>query len=162
MGSKAASGALKAMKPSFPLLVLALLASLGLTGRSWAQDAATPEQAKAMALAAEEFLEKSGPETAFAEFSSPDGRFRDGELYVFVVDAEGVTRAHGADPSQIGRNVLGVTDIDGVPFIRRMLAIKEEGWVDYKYVNPVTKRVQPKSAYVVHRGDYWIGVGAYR
>ena len=144
------------------VLVLTVLALAVCPARGWGQDLATPDEAKAMALAAAEFLDKSGPETAFAEFSSPDSQFRDRELYVFVVDGQGIARAHGADPSQIDRSVIDLTDIDGVPFVRRMLTIKDEGWVDYKYVNPVTKRVQPKTAYVVHRGDYWIGVGAYR
>ena len=149
------------MRTLLSTLILGVLLSAGMPA-GLAPEQATPEQANAMALAAAEFLDKSGPETAFAEFSSPDGQFRDRELYVFVVDKDGVTRAHGADPSQIDRNVLGLTDIDGVPFIRRMVAIQDQGWVEYKYFNPVTKRVQPKTAYVVHRGDYWIGVGAYR
>ena len=122
---------------------------------------ATKDDAKAMALSAAEYLKANGPEVAFAEFMKPEGAFHDRDLYVTVTDATGVTWAHGTDPAMVGKNHIDLTDADGAPFIRQVLAVKDQGWVDYKWVNPLTNEVQPKATYVVHSEEYWIGVGAY-
>ena len=37
-----------------------------------------------------------------------------------------------------------------------------EGWVDYKWPNPTTKKVEGKSSYVKKVGDLIIGVGIYK
>jgi signal transduction histidine kinase len=36
------------------------------------------------------------------------------------------------------------------------------GWVDYKWPNPVTKKIQTKSAYVVKVNDNVCGTGYYK
>ena len=42
-----------------------------------AADQATPDEAKAMAIKAVEYLKSAGPEKAFAEFDAKDGRWHD-------------------------------------------------------------------------------------
>jgi cytochrome c len=36
------------------------------------------------------------------------------------------------------------------------------GWVDYKWANPQTKKVEPKSSYMMKVGDVIVGVGIYK
>ena len=36
------------------------------------------------------------------------------------------------------------------------------GWVDFKCPNPVTKRIENKSACVIHTNDVVCGVGYYK
>ena len=62
---------------------------------------ATKEEAQAMATKAADFLQKEGPDKAFAAFNA-GGDWRDGDLYVFVIDKTGTWTAHGARPEVIG------------------------------------------------------------
>jgi hypothetical protein len=36
------------------------------------------------------------------------------------------------------------------------------GWVDYKWPNPITNKIEDKSSYVEKMGDYFVGVGIYK
>jgi len=122
---------------------------------------ATPDEAKAMAIKAAEYLKSVGPGTALPEFSDKDGRWRDRDLYVFVDDSKGVMVANGTNPGLIGKSVLELRDVDGKAFHHDILAITDAGWVDFKWRNPVTNAVEPKTTYEIRVGDYIVGVGAY-
>ena len=52
-----------------------------------------------MATKAADFLQKEGPDKAFAAFNK-GGEWRDGDLYVFVIDKTGTWRASGARPQE--------------------------------------------------------------
>jgi signal transduction histidine kinase len=80
---------------------------------------------------------------------------------VYVLDNNGVMLAHGSNPGLIGKTVLDVKDVDGKPMTRDTLAVKDSGWVNFKWQNPLTKAVEPKVVYVVRVGDYFVEVGAY-
>jgi signal transduction histidine kinase len=124
---------------------------------------ATPDDAKAMATKAAEYLKTVGPDKAFPEFDAKDNTtWHDRDLYVTVVDSKGVAVAHGSSPGLIGKPVVDLKDVDGKPFIREMQAIEQVGWVDYKWQDPLTKAVEPKTVYVVRTGDYVVGVGTYK
>jgi cytochrome c len=127
--------------------------------------AATPDQAKAFSERAAAYIEKVGEEKAFADFSRPDGGFVDGELYVFCYDQNGVNKAHGGNPSFVGRSLLHIKDPDGAEpnaMIVKMGLEQGRGWVDFKWPNPVTKRIENKSAYVIRTHDVTCGAGYYR
>jgi signal transduction histidine kinase len=140
-----------------PVLVLLLGLFHGQNAR-----ATTPEQAKAMAEKAAEYVKQHGPEKAFAAIEDRSGQFRDGDLYVFVHDSAGLVVAHGGYASLKGKNTIGLTDIDGKPFVKEMVAIKDTGWVDYKWQNPVSKALEEKSVYVIRVGPYLVCAGAYK
>jgi cytochrome c len=122
---------------------------------------ATPDEAKAMAIKAAEYLKANGPEKSFPEFNAKDGPWRDRDLYVFVDDTKGVMVANGTNPGLIGKSVLELRDVDGKPFHHDILAIADAGWVNFKWRNPVTNVVEPKTTYEIRVGDYLVGVGAY-
>jgi cytochrome c len=128
--------------------------------------AATPEQAKAFSERAAAHIEEVGEERAFADFTRKDGGFVDGELYVFCYDRKGLNKAHGGNPSFVGRNLLHIKDPDGTE--PNYLIVKKgfedgRGWVDFKWPNPVTKRIEDKSAYVIRTNDDVVcGVGYYK
>ena len=135
------------------------------TATSVAAVAATPEQAKALSERAAAYIEQVGDEEAFADFTRIDGGFVDGELYVFCYDHRGVNMAHGGNPSFVGRNLLHIKDPDGAEpnlLIVKMGFEQGRGWVDFKWPNPVTKRIQNKSAYIIRTNDVACGVGYYR
>jgi cytochrome c len=122
---------------------------------------ATPDEAKAMALKAADYLKSVGSVKAFAEFSAKDGPWHDRDLYVSVQDSKGVMLAHGTNPGLIGKSLIDLKDVDGKAFTREMVAITDTGWVTFKWQNPLTKAVEMKTAYEVRVGDYIVGVGAY-
>ncbi len=117
-------------------------------------------EAETMAKAAADLLATVGPDAAFAAFNTaPEWRERD--LYVFAIRADGITVAHGTDPERIGLNQTDLTDRNGVRFIQEFLAVATEGWVNYVYTNPITGADEPKQSYIVRVGGFVVGVGAY-
>lgn len=46
--------------------------------------------------------------------------------------------------------------------MQEMIAVKDVGWVDYKWQNPVTKAIEAKATYMVRVGQLSVGVGAYK
>lgn len=127
--------------------------------------AATPEQAKAISERASDHIRKVGEEKAFADFTRKNGGFVEGELYVFCYDRKGVNLAHGGNKAFVGRNLLHIKDPDGAEpnlLIVRMGFDHGRGWVDFKWPNPVTKRIEKKSAYIIRTNEVACGVGYYK
>lgn len=150
----------------FKLMRAAMLAvaASGLVASAGAAERATLDEAKAMVKKARAFIREVGPEKAFAEFSNPKGRFVDRELYVFVNDKTGVNLAHGANARLIGKNLMELRDTDGVFMTKQfyVAASKGGGTVDYKFLNPATKTIEAKTAYVEMEGEYLVGSGIFR
>ncbi|MBR0828618.1 cache domain-containing protein [Bradyrhizobium manausense] len=127
-----------------------------------ADDRATTDEAKVMAVKAAAFIKDDGEEKAFAAFNQAGGQFHDRDLYVFVLDGKGLMKAHGASAALIGKDTSNLKDVDGKPFVKEFLAVKGEGWIDYKWRNPQTNAVEPKSAYIIEYPNGFVGVGAYK
>ena len=116
--------------------------------------ARTAEEAQSLANNAISHVRDVGRERAFADFNNPAGGFVDGELYVFCLDASGVVVAHGGNPNIVGRNLGNVRDPDGrMPNAESIrIGLSEgSGWLEYRWPNPVTKRIELKAAYVLKR-----------
>ena len=92
------------------LSLLALGATLLFAPMAWAAGQATPDEAKAMAVKAAEYLKSVGPDKAFPEFSAKDGPWHDRDVYVTVLDSKGVMVAHGTNPGLIGKSMI---DLEG-------------------------------------------------
>ncbi len=142
---------------SYLLLAAALLSAPAV----YAAGQATPDEAKAMAIKAAEYLKAVGPDKALPEFDAKDGPWHDRDLYVTVLDSKGMMVAHGTNAGLIGKSVLDLKDVDGKAFNRDIIAVKDAGWIKFKWQNPLTKAVEPKTQYSVRVGDYLVGVGAY-
>jgi len=148
------------MRPGFCHLIT--IAALVWATAAFATGQATPDEAKAVAIKAAEYLKTVGPDKAFPEFDAKDNAtWHDRDLYVTVQGSEGVMVAHGTNPGLIGKSMLDLKDVDGKPFNHDVQAIKDTGWVDFKWQNPLTKAIEPKTMYEVRVGEYIVGVGAY-
>jgi signal transduction histidine kinase len=111
------------------------------------------------------YLKSAGEEKAYEEFNNKKGEFVKGELYLFVVDFNGLTIAHGGNNALVGQDMKALKDADGKFFIQEMIDLaktKGSGWTEYKYRNPKTSEVQPKRSYVERVGDTFIGCGIYK
>jgi cytochrome c len=124
------------------------------------------EEAKAMVERAAALLKSAGPEKAFAAFQDPSNKdFHDRDLYVFVRSMDGNTVAHGANKGMVGHTSLELKDADGKLYNKEMIELaksKGSGWVDYRWVNPVDKKIEQKSSYIEKVGDYVVGAGFYK
>ena len=147
--------------------ILAACAFALITPAPAAEPRATPDEAKAMVKRAGEYLKKNGKDKAFAEFNNPKGAFIDRDLYIFafMADGDGVELANGGNQKLVGKNVLEMKDADGQYLIKNILAVgkKKEGygWVEYKWVNPVSKDIAHKRVYVENFDGVLLGCGAY-
>lgn len=123
------------------------------------------QSAQKMVDSAVDLAMEQGAVAAISAISKPDGPFVDGELYVFVYDTNGMIVAHSRNPKLVGKTVLDVPDVQGRRFRRtiRETAMSDArcGWVDYKYQNPVTGRIENKSTWVRQHGRYIFCCGVY-
>ena len=126
---------------------------------------ASQKDAKALVDAAAAFVKANGKDAALEEFNKPTGQFDKGDLYVFAYDTSATIVAHPKNPKLIGKNLLDVPDTDGKLFRKEIVETaksKGSGWVDYKYLNPETKKVEAKTTYVLKVGDLVLCCGAYK
>lgn len=126
----------------------------------------TKEEAVAMVKRVQEKFKKDGDVATFKAVSDPSTKdFHDRDLYPFIYDLYGLNIAHGARPALIGKNLIDLKDQDGIYLIREMVKIANgpgNGWVDYKWPNPLTNKIEDKTSYIEKMGNYFVGVGAYR
>jgi signal transduction histidine kinase len=153
------------MPRKFLKVIFAALAVVGLHFAALAATNGTPDEAKAMVEKAVKLIQAEGKDKAFAQINDPAGPFVDRDLYVFVLNMEGTTVAHGVNKALIGKSLVNLKDADGKPFIQEMIEMGKAGkvgWVDYKWTNPQTKKVEAKSSYLMKVGDVIVGVGIYK
>jgi cytochrome c len=128
--------------------------------------ARTAAEAQALAERGLAHIREVGRDQAFADFSRPDGGFVDGELYIFCQDISGVVLAHGGNPNIVGRNLSDVRDPDQrMPNaeINQLGLTKGSGWLEFRWPNPATKRIELKAAYVLKVDDQTVcGSGYYK
>ncbi|KIF79849.1 cache domain-containing protein [Noviherbaspirillum autotrophicum] len=153
---------MKAILKAVSIIVLA-----GFVSAASAAERASADEASALVKKAVAYLKANGKEKAFAAFNDTKGQFIDRDLYIFVYDMQGNNMAigNGNAGRMVGKNMLDMRDADGKYIIRSFIDIlnaKGKGWVDYKWPNPVTKKVEAKSSYVEKVDDMIVGAGIYK
>jgi len=126
---------------------------------------ASQKDAKALVEKAVTFVKANNKDAALKEISKAKGQFDKGDLYVFAYDMSATVIAHPKNPKLIGKNLMDIPDTDGKLFrkeIVEMAKAKGAGWVDYKYLNPETRKVEAKTTYVLKVGDIILCCGTYK
>jgi len=103
--------------------------------------------------------------TVFKEITAKDKKWIDRDLYPVVYDLNGKCVAHGQNEKQVGKDLIDLADADGKEFIKeRVQLAKSKGkfWQDYKFTDPLTKKVLPKSAYCEKTADLIVCAGIYK
>jgi signal transduction histidine kinase len=144
------------------LLVIGLLAG-GATAAA-AEERGTADEAKAMVAKAIALYREKGAAAALAIMNSPDGGFRDHDLYIFAYGPDRKVAVQAADASRIGLDADSVSDVDGKHYgTESMAAATPEGvWVDYRRANPATGQIEQKSSWLVRVDGYIFGCGIYK
>lgn len=149
------------------LLAAVAIAVAGMTGTAAfaAAERATPAEAEAMVKKGVAYLKANPREKALAEFSNNKGQFVDRDLYLTVFNMEGVNVAHGANPKMVGKNLIDIRDSDGKEYLRERLQLAQNKgtfWQDYKFVDPITHKIQPKQMYCEKAADLVVCGGVYK
>jgi len=141
------------------------IALVGFTAHAQVKKGSSAE-AQAMVHKAIAAIKKEGREKAFAQIDDPKGPFVDRDLYVVVYDMKGKVLAHGANAKMIGKDLIDLRDNDGKYFVKErvdMMAKPDaKGWQDYKFMNPVSRAIEPKSMYLERYEDVIVGCGIYK
>lgn len=129
-----------------------------------ADERATKEEALALLDRASAHFQQVGADQAIKDFSTKDGKWQDRDLYIFCFNKDGVAIAHGANDKLIGRDLTDLKDADGNLFIAALVkaGFSGGGWVDYRWSNPMTKKIEPKSSYAKPFGELVCGTGIYK
>ena len=134
------------------------------TALAFASGPATKDAAVTMVKKAVAAIKADGTEKAYAEIDK-GGQFVDGEIYVVVSAFDGVTVAHATIPKLVGKNMMEAQDVDGKFFAKDMTELARKNasfWYDYKFVNPVTKKIQVKDYYCETLSSTRVCAGVYR
>ena len=143
----------------------ALVMSFMMASPSYAADKGTAPEAEAMVKKAVAYIKAEGPQKAYDEFTN--GKlFKDRDLYIIVYDLNGKNLAQGANPKLVGKDLIGLKDPDGKPLIQMFVDLaksKGKGWVEgYKFLNPVSQKIEGKAMYLQRVGDTLVGCGIYK
>ena len=144
-------------------LIAALLGATALAAH--ASGNVTPAEASAMVKKGVAFIKANGKDKGYAEISNKSGQFNDRDLYLTVYGMDGTVRAHGANEKMIGKNLIDLKDVDGKAFVKErveLAAAKPTFWQDYKFTNPVSKKIEPKSMYCEKLDDAIVCGGIYK
>jgi hypothetical protein len=134
-------------------------------GAAHASDQGSAAEAEAMVKKAVAHLKANGPEKSYDEFTNGKS-FKDRDLYIIVYDLNGKNLAQGANPKLVGKDLINLKDPDGKPLIQMFVDLaktKGKGWVEgYKFLNPVSQKIEGKAMYLERVGDTLVGCGIYK
>ncbi|HUN99839.1 MAG TPA: cache domain-containing protein [Bradyrhizobium sp.] len=153
------------MKCTWRHLAIAAVCAAFAAGAASAADRATKDQAVAMVNKAVDYIKANGNDKAYAEIDKKGGMFTDRDLYIVVYGLDGHVYAHGANEKLIGTDQSQAKDPDGKAFVAERIELAKKGqpfWQDYKFMDPLTKTVEPKQMYCQPLKDVIVCGGVYK
>ena len=137
-----------------------------LAGQMAHSKTATPLEAQSLVHKAVNFYRRNGRERFLKELNQPAGEFCHGDLYAFVYDLNMTMLAQPIKPELVGKNMLDIKDWPGGKYFRReiqqLARTSGNGWVNYEYVNPANKAIEPKTSYIERVDDLIVCAGSYK
>ena len=145
----------------------AILATLTLwVPSAVASEFGSRDEAIAMVQRVQEMYRKNGLEATVKAIRAKEKAFFDRDLYAYIIDTNGVVLANGAVPAVQGKDISEFRDQNGKYLVKGEIEICKgpgHGWIDFRWLSPLTKQVEDKSAYLERLGqNYCTGVGIYR
>jgi len=131
----------------------------------WAAEHANAKEAEAMVKKGVAFVKASGKDKGYAEITSKQGQFKDRDLYLVVYGLDGKVWAHGANEKMVGKVLIDLKDSDGKEFVKERVELgkaKTSFWQDYKFTNPVSKKIEAKTTYCERLEDTVVCGGVYK
>jgi len=145
----------------------AVAAACSLASAVQAQDRGSREEAKALVNAAVAHVKEVGADKAFDDFTKDKATWTKKDLYIVAHDISGSVKAHGANEKMVGKNIINLKDPTGKELVKECTAVavnSGEGWCDYQWIHPQTKKMDDKSSFIkrVPGTDFLVLVGVYR
>jgi signal transduction histidine kinase len=143
------------------------LCAIAAAGATWAAgEAATDKEAVAMVKKGVAYIKANGKDKGFAAITDRENKdFHDRDLYLAVHKLDGTCVAHGTNEKMVGKNFVDIKDMDGKEYIRERVTLaqsKANFWTDYKFNNPTSRKIEPKTAYCERLDDYVVCGGVYK
>lgn len=151
------------MKKRSLLIAVILTMLLSFTGLALAGEQATKDECIAKCKAAAALFKEKGQDEAFKILNDKGGPFVWKDSYVFAMSAEdGVILAHPIKAGLVGKNLMGLKDVNGTMiFVELLKAAKAgEGWVNYMWPKPGEKKPSPKHSYIYTAPGTSVAFGA--
>jgi cytochrome c len=145
-------------------VVAASVVAIFVSGSAFAADRANKDEAVAMVKKAVAAIKANG-DKAYADITAKGGPFTDRDLYIVVYKTDGVVLAHGQNETLVGKNLSDAKDPEGKPFVAERIELAKKGapfWQDYKYMDPLTKKSEPKQMYCEPVNDTAVCGGIYK
>ena len=120
-------------------------------GPASAADYATKDEAVALVKQAIARSAEVGMDKAKAEFMDHGGKFVDRDLYLIVIDKDGIRVVHGQNPKLVGKTYFDAVDVNGKEYgkeVQQIAAGPGKGWFSFAFKDPITGKVLPKENYV--------------
>ena len=127
--------------------------------------ASSADEAKELVEKAAAYVQANGKEKAVKEFNNLKGQFNKGDLFIFAWDLNGISIANPYNQKQLGMNMMEVPDVDGKFFAREGVELVKKngaGWIDYKWKNYTTGKVDQKTSYLKKAGDIIVACGIFK
>ena len=145
-------------------VVAAAIGAVMACGSAGAADRATKEEAVAMVKKAVAAI-KADSAKAYADITKKPGPFTDRDLYIVVYKLDGTVLAHGQNEKLVNTNQKDAKDPDGKAFVQERIELAKKGqpfWQDYKFMDPLTKKPEPKEMYCEPLNDTAVCGGIYK
>ncbi len=145
-------------------LAAAAVGAVVVAGPAGAAERATKDEAVAMVKKAVAAI-KANADKTYTDITAKGGPFTDRDLYIVVYKTDGVVLAHGQDEKLVGTNQKDNKDPDGKPFVQERIDLANKGqpfWQDYKFMDPLTKKPEPKQMYCEPLNDTAVCGGVYK
>jgi cytochrome c len=126
---------------------------------------ATKDEAIAMVKKAVSYIKDQGGDKAYNEISTRTGQFVDRDLYIVVYQLDGKVLAHGGNAKFVGKDMKDAQDVDGKFFVKERIELAQKQasfWQDYKFNNPVEKKIEPKQMYCERLENTAVCGGVYK
>lgn len=152
-------------KKALVSLVFCFLSSVLSLAALAADDHPTQKDAIDLVNKASAYFRAHGKAKLLEAVGTPKGEFHKGELYVFVYDMTATILAHPVNAKLVGKNTFDVPDTDGKFYRKEIVQLartKKTGWVDYKYKNPESGKIESKTSYIAAVDDMILVAGIYK
>jgi signal transduction histidine kinase len=145
-------------------IAITMSAALALGTALAAAEHASAKEAEVMVKKGVAYIKANGKDKGYAEITSKSSQFRDRDLYLVVYGLDGKVWAHGQNEKMVGKVLIDLKDVDGKEFVKERTELaksKSSFWQDYKFTDPLTRKVEPKSMYCERLDDTVVCGGIY-
>ena len=125
----------------------------------------TIKDCKDLVKQARKLVNTVGMQRALVELGNSDGKYVYLDTYISVYDLNSFVVMHPYNKALIGLDGKTIKDTNGKTFVKDIVDIaraKGSGYVDYTFMNPITQKVEWKTAYFEKVNDVVFSSGAYK